>query len=282
MRDMSLFLFSVVLLAIPRVVSADSLLEKLANKDIRHSSSIERAGLEMLLLAHQPERDRPRIKLKPRYILRHQLANGAHSYIVFAEYPVMFGDSPRFAQVHIFDADTNLLGSTKISIGYRRSLKAVAYRQDAVLGIPILDVNTTNFLRIEGDNREIYAVMDDRISLLRIEDKSGKLIPNDFGNDEATIGATPPLRTAEEWEAALASHHAWIVLESLTWVGGRHKYVEKVVHRELNEEQKVKLLVFAVRERAAVVNLIAKHAQSDIPWIREAAEAAIEELRRKN
>jgi hypothetical protein len=110
--------------------------------------------------------------------------------------------------------------------------------------------------------RLVYGVCDDRVALIRVEDRNGETAPSSTMS-RSLFGPMPPHRSASECEEQLGSDRPSTVLEALS---SMYLFDHGLV------------LVDDLRYTPSLRERTTELCRSDNPWIREAAASALFEL----
>jgi hypothetical protein len=253
-------------------------LERYGGRNLRDLGPAEKERLEKLLAGCLPEAHRPGAPwaFEPWAVWRHPAGSG-HILFQGKDLFVIPGESE--AAVHFFDQAGRLVGSVAFSTGWRIGLTSANLHHEPALGGDVIEVCSGPAIGGADVARQFYGLFGSRVALLRLEDSAGAPAANDYRWPNHTIGPRVPMRTAEEWEAALLSGRPMEVLEALVWLGGEHRDpsadVAPGVHTERLEEAR---LVAAVRQRPSVRNAVRDLARSDSRWIEQAATLVLRKL----
>jgi hypothetical protein len=117
---------------------------------------------------------------------------------------------------------------------------------------------------------------------MRLEDSAGNVLRNRYHAPNHTIGPFQPKSSVADYEKALMSQDALLVLEALNWLGGIHLDLERarriataLGHPDVILESEDHLNLFLAAHRTQPIQgAVAQLAQSPNPWIREAATLA--------
>lgn len=90
------------------------------------------------------------------------------------------------------------------------------------VGRKVIEVSSAPSINGRDVAKQFYALVNDDVLLIRLEDKAGHLIRNTYGAPNHTFGFTITGRSANEWKAALESGDFAEVLATLTWLSGTH------------------------------------------------------------
>jgi len=210
---------------------------------------------------------------QPWHLWRCKSDAGA-SFILLVCRPVRMIPGSAKVYLHFFDSNARHLGCTDFHVGGRTDLESASYRYEPLVATLILELQTQATLH-GYDGRQFYVLRDQRVALMRWENREGKLWRTRYDEKWASVGCLPPNRSANEWEDLLMSDNACDILEALTWIGGDH--------RTSNWNQKTKKydsteLAVSVRALTRVQNRIAALAKSENVWHKEAAILAQEHL----
>jgi hypothetical protein len=122
-----------------------------------------------------------------------------------------------------------------------------------------------------GLSRQIYAMIDNTFSLVRLQGHDGKATRNRYYVQHFACGPAIPQQTELGWELDLTSNDRWRILRALTWLGGIQLDAKP---GDDTQQQQESLLSRAVHKRAAVSARLGELMKDSDPWIREAAELA--------
>jgi hypothetical protein len=117
--------------------------------------------------------------------------------------------------------------------------------------------------------RHIYALIDEKPVLIRLEDDRGAPRPNDYRSPYDRVGEEVPERSAEDWERGLYSSELGEVLRALMWLGGLHYPPGEPSGSE--ESASSRLSFAAALERPGVKARLRELLGHPHPWVAEAA-----------
>jgi hypothetical protein len=132
------------------------------------------------------------------------------------------GDFP--VRAHVFTWDGGWLSKEDFSGGWRTdwvSARAVCPKN---VGLEVIEVSACGSM----DNntvplsKQYFALRKDHVVLVRLEDRAGKAIPNEYGAPNWTIGPIPKFPRDEDWQGTLLSDDLTDRLAALVWLGGTH------------------------------------------------------------
>jgi len=176
------------------------------------------------------------------------------------------------AAMHFLDSQGKHLACSEIYTGNRCILDDVVFVYEELTACPVIKIRTSPSLH-GSYTQQIYGIIERRVALLRLADRDGSLRRVSY-YPNPSFGSAPPNRDATEWEQLVLSPDVPRILEALTWIGGDHA-------TSWQKEHESSRLVTAVRARPRVQQRIAALAESDNPWIREAAVDAQRQLKPK-
>jgi len=203
---------------------------------------------------------------------------GGHVLLIEADILVAVPDTFDLV-VHAFGEEGNHLSSASFSGGWRIVVNGAQAAGVAELRAPLLRLDSFPESNGRDVARQYYAVVRDRLVLVRLEDSEGRALENHYAAPNHTIGPRPPERTSQEWEEALESNDPVSILEVLVWLGGGHAPAftdpDPRIHRESRAEAD---LVHAVRTSLPVRARVAELESSPNAWVRDAALLAAKAL----
>jgi hypothetical protein len=178
-------------------------------------------------------------------------------------------------RVHTFGPDGRRLEVQEINAGWRQWADDVKSIKASPIGIPVIALQTVNGYE-SPSSRQLYAVYENRLVLVRIEDETGKAIRNTYRAPNWTLGEEVAEHSAQWWEEALNSSDRVRVLQALMWLGGIHLNPGTPLPEYVHEDPKLARLAQELLNRPSVKTRIAELRTSDNEWIRDAAAFAAE------
>lgn len=140
-------------------------------------------------------------------------------------------------------------------------------------GVPWSFEMVTTSLQEDGEVRErqVYALLDEGVVLIRREDAGGIPRVNSYRSVYSRVGEEIPPRNADAWEQALNSSEPAELLRTLLWLGGIH---ELPTGTESNEEEESAISRQAhvdILGRPGVLKRVAELRDHPHPWVAQAA-----------
>jgi hypothetical protein len=117
------------------------------------------------------------------------------------------------------DVDAKRIGSWSFQTGWRINLVGATFEAAS----PITgDVVVLHMSRGSDVAREYFAINNDQLRLVRIENDRGESIHNAYVFPNYEIGLVPHATTVDEWFAVLGSENTVEVTSALLFLGGTH------------------------------------------------------------
>ena len=194
--------------------------------------------------------------------------------VLFQGRPLFMIPGSSSARIYIFDTVGRQLTKNEFQTGWRIDIDDARWVADSGHGFPCLLVESSPAILGGGITCQYYAFLQDSFALVRLEDRTGKVVPVDYDSPSHAIGPAVPERTPDQWEAVLHSSDHAEVLRTLVWLGGRHSdpppngddsYIERF-------EEANRALV--TRRRPGVRTAVEALSRSEDGWVREAAQHA--------
>jgi hypothetical protein len=163
---------------------------------------------------------------------------------------------------HLFDLVGEVVTSQRLRVS-RRDIPALSLAERTPLG-PLLRVDAIN------EGRQYYALVDDRLLLVRYEDHGERLLRNCYQAPSWTLGAS----TAPDLDgliAALEGDDPRLQLAALTYLGGEHFDPQGTLPSWTHEDLGAARVVAWARESSEVRGLVQRLQGDRHPWVREAA-----------
>jgi hypothetical protein len=181
------------------------------------------------------------------------------------------------AHVFVFDADGRRLTDSEFLTGWRINIEDAAWLTDSDHGFPCLLVRSSTAFT-GHEIRQYYALLQDSLAVVRLEDSEGKADLVDYHSPNHTIGPAVPKWAPEQWEAALRSSNRAEVLRTLVWLGGHHSNPPLHEPNLSVEPFEDAALVLMTRRRPGVRSAVEALTHSDDGWVQEAAQHAWEAI----
>jgi hypothetical protein len=205
--------------------------------------------------------------------------DGGKGLIVFEGYHCIIMPGSSGATVHFLDNSGKLRRSMEFSTGWRIEIESARLRPEHALRGVVLEVRSAPLNNGRDVCRQVYGLLDDRLALLWLEDSLGNFIPNIYEAPNHTIGPDALIRSAKQWEEALACDQPMVVLEALAWLGGEHRRNLSPVDFDAEKVEEARL-VASVRTRTRARKILDDLSRSAIKPIQQAARLALKQVDR--
>jgi len=192
----------------------------LAEKDLGQVTTDEQSRVSELLERRYPRPDSP--WGRPLAGLHLQGSGGDERIVLFHGGGSMWISDISLIPISILDGDRRDRSGTWVLPGDGARLVGI---KRLVPGAPVpWGFELTVDPQREGQvlERHVYALIDEKPVLIRLEDDRGALRPNDYRSPYDRVGEEVPERPPEAWERGLYSSDLGEVLRSLMWLGGLH------------------------------------------------------------
>jgi hypothetical protein len=199
----------------------------------------------------------------PWYVWRSPPSQGEGGFVLFQANVANTIPGECRAAVHFFDRAGDLLYTAEFGTGNRIDIQSAALRREPLAGGWVLDVCSCGVIGPDVA-RQVYGLAGGQVVLLRLEDSTGKSVP-DLRN---AIGPVTPARTPAEWETLVCSGKTMATLEALAWLGGGPRWNGPEWARDPTGQLE------AVLKRPVVRKALAELARSENRWLAEAATLA--------
>jgi hypothetical protein len=244
-------------------------------KDLRKLDDAEQKRFRSILGSIIPEtKDWPGCALsEPWFVWRVTNEKGSERFILLRVTGLWEIPGASSASIFVLNSAGKVVNQCEFSTGWR--IDVVDAELTDHQGIPCVKVSTAPAIIGADIATQYYAMIDDTFALVRLEDSHGKPLVVNYHNPNHTVGAKPPQRTAQEWEAALRCNHPAEVLRTLIWLGGDHS--DPPIRNPGNcwiEKYGDAALVYEARSRPGVRQGLADLTRSPDPWIKAAAKNA--------
>jgi hypothetical protein len=283
------------------VPSALQRLHSYIGQDLRTLSEDERIGFDRLLGCFVPEAkavgDPPRPQtwnpkdwydhFRPKpftfwdaeswYLWRVTNEQGHERLVLFQRMHQWVYPSNPSARIFVMDREGKPLSKTEFPTGWRIAIEDARWLEDGGHGFSCLRVCSAPCINGADITSQYYAFREDTFALARLEDSAGRVAPGCCA-PHPTIGPPLPVRTAEQWEAALHSPDRVEVLRTLVWLGS-DLFGPPVTIRF--EPLDAATLALETRARPGVRAAVEALTRSTDSWVQEAAQQTWEAIRGK-
>ena len=246
------------------------------NRDLTQIDGPEKTQLLMAIGTLRGESENQ--FLRPRLFSRISTSMSEERYVLVEESPLVMIPGDSRLRISVFDLDGKLLDSSEFGAGWRIMLFGIRFIYVKEAG-DVLEVESSPNFNGADVGRQYYALVRDKMRLIRLEDSKGKLRVNTYSSPNHTIGFTEVGWSLIDWQQALITKDEAEVLATLTWLGGLHLNVDEPIPAHLHENLSDAHLVKHVRELPAVRRAVNAMKDSPNAWIREAARLAAKQMR---
>jgi len=233
-------------------------------QDIRNLPESERESFSAIvndLVPDQPRGVRALIDGRENWFVWHLSTEDGMRFVLFQGDPIKDIPGNSGAYIYLFDARGRLVGQSSFSTGYRMDITDAAIVSDEIKGESLIAVSTGPAFGREDIAKEYYAFLGDNVVLVRLEDKTGAFVGNDYCSSHHTIGPATMARTDGEWIEALKSSDPVEMLRTLTWLGGKHNSPWRAPGEESLQ----------VRNHPDIASAVDVLTRNPHPWVSEAA-----------
>lgn len=175
------------------------------------------------------------------------------------------------ACIQLFDAGLTRIGSWSFQTGWRNLLIDASLESSPQVGADLLVLRTSPVINGRDIAKEYFALGNDRLRVIRLEDSKGAAVQNDYVFPNYEIGVIPSARSVEDWTRLLQSKDKSDVLSALVFLGGRHLDEKERMTLPEPHESSYAALFQQLVDTPSIHDSITELTKSDNPWIREAA-----------
>jgi len=196
------------------------------------------------------------------------------NYVVFSAHSLVMIPGNSSASVVLVSSAGRELGRWAFSTGWRIDFKSADLAYNDIVQAPVMTVGSAPSANGRDVAKQYFAFVDDRLYFVRIEDREGHLIRNDYLSPNFELGCRPPAKSARDWTALLESDQLALRLAALTYLSGVHMDSDnprmEIFSENIHEAKVAQEFIAAETTRKR----IAEYQHSPIPWLAEAAELA--------
>ncbi len=196
---------------------------------------------------------------------------GTMRYVLLAVSSEVIVPGGSSACVQIFDSVGIRLNTWCFQTGNRMTPEAAAFEYSYSLHSDVIVLNMTRFINGYDIAKEFFALKNDQLRFVRIENSKGEAVQNEYIYPNMEIGFAPSAKTEAEWMALLESDEKCDRLVALVFLGGSHVWKTGVLPEKKSRYSELFLnLKSSPRIEAAIAALV----KSSDPWIHQAAVLA--------
>jgi hypothetical protein len=176
-----------------------------------------------------------------------------------------------------FDDAAKELWETSFDTGHRCYLRDIELHYQMNDQFPLIVLETGHGGGPgPGFRKQYYAIIDDRVDLVRLEGYDGIATRNLSYIPHFECGPHIPKQTQQEWETELLSDDNRRILRALTWLGSVHWNLKANDQPDNQREDFDDVrLIHKLRASEKVIARLDELAKTKDPWVREAAELAL-------
>lgn len=211
----------------------------------------------------------------PWYFWEFKKTEGQRHYLLFEADNT--GPHPGFTRIRLtlLDKRGRLNSETTFHTGWRCYLQDVKLVPATKTSFSMIALETDSWLGPDS-SKQYYAWIEDRFDLVRLEKSNGSATRNNYYVKHFRCGPPLPKQTESAWETDLVSGDRLKLLRGLLWLGGRHWDLRAGDQPDKQHEEFDDIrLVRNVRARKKVIARLNELTKSEDPWLREAAELAL-------
>lgn len=271
MRHSLLLLSSFLLAALPLVGFADGVadeLPKMVGKGAEQLTKEHGATLKSLTKATNENHFAP----VPWHVWKFNEPEAR--YVVFSGQHIFMIPGTSSASILLVSASGAEIGSWSFSTGWRIDIQSACISFDDKLQAQVITVSTAPVINGRDVAKQYFALVDDKLYFIRMEDSKGKLIRNHYLSPNHTLGGDLPTRDVAAWSALLESRKLPLRLAALTYLSGTHMNPDRPRTDVSSERVEDAKLARAFRAVDSTKKCITDYRKSDNAWLKEAAELA--------
>ena len=189
--------------AIPqsKALSGWALLLSLQDRDLTKMDGEPKAQLETAIESLRGKVEPP--FLHARLFTRVSTNSGEQRYVLVEEAPLIFIPGNSHLRISLFSPDGELINSSGFDTGWRIGLSDIRFIQVKDIKGEVLEVESHPAINGADIARQYYALVGDKMRLIRLEDSARALTPNAYSFPNHTIGDTQTGRSAADWQKSL-------------------------------------------------------------------------------
>jgi hypothetical protein len=196
-------------------------------------------------------------------------------YILIGESPLITIPGKSGLRIQLFNLEGKLLKSMSFDSGWRIALTDIKVNYSPKIDREIIEVNSEPVINGRDVVKQYYALIGEKIMLIRLEDSKGQPIRNVYGAPNCIIGLNITGRSEEEWKKTFESNDMAEILASLSWLNGIHWNPQQNQTENWYENINEAKLVEKVRSDENIKGRVKNLTKSKNSWLKDAATLAI-------
>jgi len=195
-------------------------------------------------------------------------------YAVFSGQHLFTIPGTSSASILLVSASGAEIGSWSFSTGWRIDIQSASTSFDDKLQAQVITVSTAPVINGRDVAKQYFALVDDKLYFIRMEDSKEKLIRNHYLSPNHTLGGDLPASDAAAWSALLESRKLPLRLAALTYLSGTHMNPDRSRTNVTSERVEDARLARTFRAADSTKKCITDYRKSDNAWLKEAANLA--------
>jgi hypothetical protein len=213
----------------------------------------------------------------PWHVWKFNTPKNETRYLIFSGQHIFTIPGTSSASIILLSASGAEIGSWSFSTGWRIDIKSASTSFDDKLHTQLITVSTAPVINGRDIAKQYFALVDDKLYFIRMEDSNGRLIRNNYLSPNHTLGGSLPSKDLTGWTSLLESPELPLRLTALTYLTGAHMNAggpRTDVASDSVEGAKLAKLARAFRAADSTKKHIEDYRQSDNAWLKEAADLA--------
>jgi hypothetical protein len=210
----------------------------------------------------------------PWHVWKFSTPKNEARYVVFSGRHLFSIPGESSASVHLVSASGAELASWRFSTGYRSDIKSASMSFDDRMQSQLIVVSSAPSIGGADVRKQYFALVDDKLYFIRMEDSKGRLVRNHYLSPNFTLGGDLPAKDMASWSALLQSPKLPLRLAALTYLSGTHMSPDRPRHGVLSESVADAKLAREFRVAESTKKCVEDYRQSENAWLKEAADLA--------
>jgi hypothetical protein len=197
--------------------------------------------------------------------------DGQARYVVLLGAPEVTIPGGSSAGLQLFDATVKRINRWSFQTGWRITFDSASIEFSNDLEADLIVLHMARFINGRNVAKEYFAIGDDRLQFVRMENDKGEAVQNEYVFPNCEIGVVPNASTVEQWANMLESQDKANVLSALMFLGGRHITEPQRHFATEPQESKYAALFQELVRSPRVRELIERLSNSENTWVKQAA-----------